>query len=192
MTADGLLAFAWKDVGNTKGMSNFHLPALTTVFRRARGVSGRVERSAPVLFEEYNRFMGGTDLCDQRRGQYSTQRRSKKWWHALFYFSLDILMVRARTHTHTHTHTDSHSPTQPLNHTAQQLGSLQLGNRKNMKQKLFILSVAKDLLQESDPDLVQDNRHYLLSPAAKNTPPAPRFFCRKEQMGSIAKSKHYK
>ena len=94
MTDDGLLAVAWKDVGDTKGMSNFHQPRGTTVKRWVRGNSVRVDRAAPTCMADYNRFMGGTDLCDQRRGNYSTQRKSKKWWHALFYFSLDIMMVR--------------------------------------------------------------------------------------------------
>ena len=93
MTEDDLLAVGWNDVGFTKGMSNFHGPTSTTVLRRQRGTSGRVVRNAPTCMADYNLYMGGTDLCDQRRGNFTTQRRSKKWWHALFYFTLDILMV---------------------------------------------------------------------------------------------------
>ena len=73
--------------------SNFHRPDTTTVMRWERGESERQERVAPVLFADYNKHMGGTDLCDQRRGNFTTQRRSKKWWHALFYFTLDVLMA---------------------------------------------------------------------------------------------------
>ena len=108
MTSDGLLAVAWKDVGNTKGMSNFHGPQGTTVLRWQPGQSKRSPRNAPVCMAEYNQFMGGTDLCDQRRGNYTTQRKSKKWWHALFYFTLDVLMVSMHSYKHTHIHT--HSP----------------------------------------------------------------------------------
>ena len=88
------------------------MPTATSVLRRMPGVKDRVTRDCPTLFAEYNRYMGGTDLCDQRRGNYTTQRRSKKWWHSLFYFTLDILMVcmhacvydvcmRITHHTHT-------------------------------------------------------------------------------------------
>ena len=77
----------------THNRSNFHKPTTASVFRRERGSATRVERECPTMFVEYNQYMGGTDLSDQRRGQYTTQRRSKKWWHALFYFTLDILMV---------------------------------------------------------------------------------------------------
>ena len=38
---------------------------------------------------EYNDGMGGTDLFDFFRGAFTTQRRSRKWWHSLFYFVLD-------------------------------------------------------------------------------------------------------
>jgi len=93
MTRDGILAVAWQDVGKTKAMSNFHMPTETTVKRRVPGSTVRQNRSAPQCMADYNQFMGGTDLCDQRRGNFTTQRKSKKWWHSLFYFSLDILMV---------------------------------------------------------------------------------------------------
>lgn len=70
-----------------------------------------------------------------------------------------------------------------------------------MTQKLFILSVSKDLLAESEPhhDLHipvgvsrDSDDSDLVSPAAKVTPPADRFVCRKEHMVSIARSKKYK
>ena len=85
----------------------------------------RVQRSAPILIVDYNRFMGGTDLCDQRRGNFSTQRKSKKWWHALFYFTLDVLMVCGlfvsfaieHRSTHTHTRVRIHSLIHSLSHT---------------------------------------------------------------------------
>ena len=93
MTDDGLLAVAWCDVGQTKGMSNFHEPQNATVERRVKGQQDRTQRNAPKCMADYNKFMVGTDLSDQRRGNFTCQRKSVKWWHSLFYFSLDILMV---------------------------------------------------------------------------------------------------
>ena len=101
---------------NTQNRSNFHLPTVTTVLRRVRGQSDRVVRECPTMFGDYNMYMVGTDLCDQRRGQYSTQRRSKKWWHCLFYFTLDILMV-PRTHAHTQNTTQHITLSLSLTHT---------------------------------------------------------------------------
>ena len=79
MTRDGLLAVEWFDVGLTKAMSNFHGPDSTTVQRWQPGETERQTRNAPVCMAEYNKFMGGTDLFDQRRGNFTTQRKSKKW-----------------------------------------------------------------------------------------------------------------
>ena len=118
MSTDGLLAVAWRDIGKTKAMSNFHLPRVATVQRWERGCRERSTRPAPVMMVEYNQLMGGTDLFDQRRGNYSCQRRSKKWWHALFYFTLDTMMVSPTTPLPFHnTHSLTHSLTHTLTHT---------------------------------------------------------------------------
>ena len=118
MSTDGLLAVAWRDIGKTKSMSNFHLPRVATVQRWERGCRERSTRPAPVMMVEYNQLMGGTDLFDQRRGNYSCQRRSKKWWHALFYFTLDTMMVSPTTPLPFHnTHSLTHSHTHSLTHT---------------------------------------------------------------------------
>lgn len=99
------------------------------------------------MFAEYNAYMGGTDLCDQRRGNFSTQRRSKKWWHALFYFTLDVLMVSNVCYVHT-----------LLPHTCcacVQLNSWAVFNWQNgtnMTHKDFIVNVAITGLKEIDPE----------------------------------------
>ena len=83
MTDDGLLAVAWKDVGKTKGMSNFHMPDAGFVERRVTDQKEREHRGEhrndPQCMVEYNKYMGDTDLCDQRRGDFITQCKSKKW-----------------------------------------------------------------------------------------------------------------
>ena len=148
------------------------------------------------MFAEYNAYMGGTDLCDQRRGNFSTQRRSKKWWHALFYFTLDVLMVSNVCYVHT-----------LLPHTCcacVQLNSWAVFNWQNgtnMTHKDFIVNVAITGLKEIDPeniDVYDPSRSMgepdsdLLSPAAKETPPAQRFVCKREDPASIPRSRKYK
>ena len=49
----------------------------------------RVCDPAPLVLVGYNDGMGGTDLFDFKRGVFTAQRRSKKWWHPIFYFVLD-------------------------------------------------------------------------------------------------------
>ena len=89
MAPPGLLATAWHDCGLVKFMSNYHKPDATTIERRVRGHHGKEVFNAPVQAEDYNEFMGGTDDFDFRRAVCSSQRKSKKWWHCLFYFIVD-------------------------------------------------------------------------------------------------------
>jgi hypothetical protein len=37
--------------------------------------------------------MIAVDKCDQKRGTFTTQQRSSKWWIPLFYWTLDIAAV---------------------------------------------------------------------------------------------------
>ena len=94
---------------------------LTTVNRRNKDGT-RKQITCPQSVKEYNANMGGVDLADARRKMYSCSRRSKKWWHRLFYFLVDISMVNAYILHQNNTH----SP--------------------KMKMKDFILELATELL----------------------------------------------
>ena len=50
-----------------------------------------VSCSLPVKI--YNEKMAGVDFADSKRQVYSCSRKSKKWWHQLFYFFLDVSAV---------------------------------------------------------------------------------------------------
>ena len=79
MAEPGLLAAYWCDVGYVKLMSNFHTPEQGMVLRKVRGQADRETRGAPLVGQEYNDFMGGTDKKDFMRGLFTVCRRSKKW-----------------------------------------------------------------------------------------------------------------
>ena len=49
----------------------------------------------PVAVKNYNCFMGGVDVADAKGKVYSCSRNSKKWWHRLFYFNVDVCIVNA-------------------------------------------------------------------------------------------------
>ena len=95
MTDDGLLAAYWSDVGFVKLMSNFHEPDPGFVFRRIAGQADKTQRDAPEVGENYNYYMGGTDLVDWMRGMYTTARIGKKWWKCLFFWVCDTSMINA-------------------------------------------------------------------------------------------------
>jgi hypothetical protein len=83
-------AVIWHDVGYAKIITTCHQPDATVVKRRQSGVQGRVDRPCLENISEYNKNMGGTDQCDQLRHYNTTQRKTVKWWHALFFWALDV------------------------------------------------------------------------------------------------------
>ena len=171
--------------------------------RWERGQTQRSERVAPTMMADYNEFMGDTDLSDQRRGNFTTQRKSKKWWHCLFYFSIDILMVCASMSMHVCMFVCVCTRVRVW----QQLNAWSIYNWQNgtsMSQKLFQIEVARGLLNECEPshplctptivprsDDDEDSED-LLTPTATKVKPAERFVCKKEHMASISLSKKYK
>ena len=49
----------------------------------------------PVASFDYNLFMGGVDISDQRRSYFSTQLRSVRTWMPLFYWLLNTTIINA-------------------------------------------------------------------------------------------------
>eukprot|EP00958_Prasinococcus_capsulatus_P015945 scaffold1744_cov340-Prasinococcus_capsulatus_cf.AAC.21 len=93
----GLYAYAWVDSGVCNMLSNVpeHGMAHGEVWRRVKGISDQVRRSAPKVAEDYNRYMVAVDKCDQMRGTFTVQRRQRAWWKKLFNWSLEIACVNA-------------------------------------------------------------------------------------------------
>ena len=91
------LAVVWRDVGYVKFISTFHSPKEVPIYRRQPGKSAKDERSCIEGIKDYNENMGGTDLLDALRYHNSTQRKTVKWWHALFFWILDNAVLNAYT-----------------------------------------------------------------------------------------------
>ena len=39
--------------------------------------------------------MGGVDLADRLRALYNVERKSRKWWHSIFFGLIDIMFVNS-------------------------------------------------------------------------------------------------
>ncbi|XP_008189411.1 piggyBac transposable element-derived protein 3-like, partial [Acyrthosiphon pisum] len=93
ITDSGIEVFKWKDTKSVLLASNYHGTEKTTVLRKNKqGVS--TEIPCPQIIKDYNNYMG-VDHADQLRVTYGVDRRSKKWWHRLFWGMIDILFVNA-------------------------------------------------------------------------------------------------
>lgn len=93
-STDGISFYKWKDTKTVLLASNYHGNELTTVARRDKsGVQHEV--SCPTVVKDYNTYMGGVDHADQLRAAYGLDRRSKKWWHRLFWGMIEICFVNS-------------------------------------------------------------------------------------------------
>jgi hypothetical protein len=58
-------------------------------FRRSQ--TGRICMNRPIAIQEYNNYMGGVDVADQRRLHCnSTIKGLHRWWLKLFFYLLDV------------------------------------------------------------------------------------------------------
>jgi hypothetical protein len=51
------------------------------------------DKSCSKAIADYSKFIGGVDTANQLRSYYERDRRSKKWWHRLFYDLLETSQV---------------------------------------------------------------------------------------------------
>ena len=90
-----LVATAWKDKKVVTYSSTNCDPTESRVVQRRKKDGTLQNVSAPIVSDLYNKFMFGVDLADQKRMQYSTCRKSKKWYKYLFWFCFDLAVTNA-------------------------------------------------------------------------------------------------
>ena len=74
----------WMDSCKTRFLSTAHDGSTRSVSRRVKGHVGRVEVDCPEALADYNRLARGVDTADQKRATLTVQRRTRKWWKAVF------------------------------------------------------------------------------------------------------------
>lgn len=92
---ESLCCFKWKDKRTVHLLSNFHDPADEVEVDR-KNKDGTVSKvPCPAALQDYNRNMNFVDKFDQLKGQYQVDRKSRKWWHRIFFHFLDCCVVNA-------------------------------------------------------------------------------------------------
>ncbi|XP_050426609.1 piggyBac transposable element-derived protein 3-like [Adelges cooleyi] len=84
--------YKWKDTKYVMLASNYHGSELTTVTRKDK-FGRKKDMQCPQVVRDYNCYMGGVDHADQLRMTYGVDRKSKKWWHRIFWGLLDIMFA---------------------------------------------------------------------------------------------------
>lgn len=67
-----------------------------TVQRRQKGTAEKARVKCPMVVSNYNTYMGGVDLIDQRKSYYELDRKSKfRFYLRIFFDLMDISCVNA-------------------------------------------------------------------------------------------------
>lgn len=76
-------------------LSNFHNPE-QVVYVQRRSKDGTKEAvKCPVQVMEYNRHMGYVDKADMMKSSYEIDRKSRKWWHRIFFHFCDVAVINS-------------------------------------------------------------------------------------------------
>ena len=89
-----LTAAVWKDKRLVHTLSTLSNPNGDMQAQRRVGPNIINIRQPAAIFA-YNQYMGGVDLHDQLRMNYSLGRNSKKWWRYLFWFLVNCSIVNS-------------------------------------------------------------------------------------------------
>lgn len=91
----GLLFMKWIDKRAVTALSNFHDPNKFAKVKQ-RQIDGSVKDiDKPDIIHDYNMHMNNVDKLDQLKKYYELDRKSRKWWHRIFFHFLDVAVVNA-------------------------------------------------------------------------------------------------
>ncbi|KAJ8301049.1 LOW QUALITY PROTEIN: hypothetical protein KUTeg_022568 [Tegillarca granosa] len=79
----------------TENKSTYSDPTQKRTVQRRQKDGTKKDVSAPGVSGLYNKYMFGVDIADQKRMQYSTCRKAKKWYKYLFWFCFDLAVVNS-------------------------------------------------------------------------------------------------
>lgn len=88
-----LVATSWYDNRQVNFLSTNSDPQVMVEVKRKQRDGSRIEIQAPEVVALYGKHMNGVDHADQLRMQYSTSRRSKKFWKYMFWFLVDTAIA---------------------------------------------------------------------------------------------------
>ena len=66
-----------------------------TVRRWSQTDKSYQEIACPMMVHEYNKFMGGVDLCDMMLSLYRVKLKSRRWYMPIFYYLSEVAVTNA-------------------------------------------------------------------------------------------------
>ena len=92
ITSGKVVLYKWMDRKLVFLLSNFHDPETFEIIQRKEKNGGKQNVQCPTAISDYNKYMGGVDRADQRKESYSLDRKSKRFWHRIFFNFLNIAL----------------------------------------------------------------------------------------------------
>ena len=94
-----MAATKWIDKKPVQFLSNHHDPSvISEVNRRQKDGTLKVV-ACPKMAKDYNSHMGFVDKADMLKSFYEISRKSKKWWHRIFWHFVDVSIVSLFTNS---------------------------------------------------------------------------------------------
>lgn len=95
-SANEILFVRWLDNSVCTMATNHDFVNPLGKVKRWSSTAGRkVDVNIPLLFQNYNKGMGGVDQADQSIAAYRIAIRGKKWWWVIFTYMLDLSISNA-------------------------------------------------------------------------------------------------
>ncbi|KAJ8929133.1 hypothetical protein NQ314_018201 [Rhamnusium bicolor] len=95
ITGDGYVVLKWMGNKPVFFLGNFHNPRDTELVSRKQNDGSSTQFSCLKLVKDYNKHLGYVDKSDMLKSCYEVDRKSKKWWHRIFWHFLDLTIVIA-------------------------------------------------------------------------------------------------
>lgn len=95
ISTDGILFMKWIDKRAVSALSSFHDPTKFIKVNQRQFDGSVKEIDKPEIIHDYNIHMNNVDKLDQLKKYYEVDRKSRKWWHRIFFHFLDVALVNS-------------------------------------------------------------------------------------------------
>ncbi|KAK4323008.1 hypothetical protein Pmani_006268 [Petrolisthes manimaculis] len=95
MERTGISCTKWMDSKAVFLISNMHDPTQTTHVPRKHKDGSIQNVETPAIIKDYCKHMGCVNKCDMLKSLYEMNRKSRKWWHRIFFHYMDVTVVNA-------------------------------------------------------------------------------------------------
>lgn len=92
---DSLICVKWRDKRCVSILSSLPDAADSIEIERKEKDGTKIKIKCPKAISTYNKNMGYVDKFDQLKALYEIDRKSKKWWHRIFFHFLDVAVINS-------------------------------------------------------------------------------------------------